>query len=146
MFRVGHLVVDYGVGAVFLGCRAFRRVFRRGARRGLVVGRGVWGGHILFEGLSLSLRGGGGRSVRSVGGEASVHGCTSERMASRLLGDLLRRTVHAPAVKGLRLCDMIMAHDRRKGGTLTPTRFGRPVIANTPIMLAVYTSCHHAAL
>ncbi len=93
----------------------------------------------------VSLRRTGRRLVRGVvDGQEAVHGCDGRPMGKRLLGGLVTRTSQARAVKGLRLCDIIMAHSRRIGGRLSPLRFGRPVIVGTPIMLAVYTSFGHA--
>lgn len=84
-----------------------------------------------------------GVCVRSVGGEQAVHGCGRRSVSTSLLGSLLRGTFHTSAVNGVRLCDIVIAHSGRVGRELTPTRFGRPVMANTPIMLAFYTSFGH---
>lgn len=87
----------------------------------------------------------GGSVVRAIGGEEAVEGCLRGSVSSSLLGSLLRTSFHTSAVKKVRLCDIIVAHSDRVGRGLSPTRFGRPVIGKTPMMLAFYTSFHHFA-
>lgn len=89
----------------------------------------------------MSLR--GGSVVSAIGGEEAVHGCRRGSVAPSLLGSLLRASFHTSAVNKVRLCDIIIAHSTRGGRVLSPTRFGRPVMGTTPIMLAFYTSFHH---